>query len=681
MTVENEIPQNTFTAVGDLAFNIDFYIDSVDNLTVTLNGIVVDPAAYYITLEDMNNINSNGTQIIFYEPVIGNLVITRTTPLEYLTSYNNTLGNINASNLNNDFSRVYRIFQEKDMLLNNVDLDLQNQINTEIQDRIQGDLYSIAYADAILQGGIATAENVFIDASTYANNTLAAVVAYNNNLPLIASSDVYLVCNPTLGDNINAMCTWATGNHVLKNGARLYIQIADGFHEVDTQINVRGSKVLNIQGTSVPTSIQITSITYGFISGNTYAATVGVAVALPANVVPNYTIGVQNAKSLDLGKDAEALNGAHKILTIAPDRLSFTIQFRTYGSSINTAVVITDLDYTANFGLTGSQVIIPKSCLHANNSGWDGNIIEGFINALFYSTVDLKWFGITYNKVLIPVADEHDMLFTSNSNMSTEQVLISGTGDKVIRSTGIGGFYTNKSMFGGGLTGLEGYQGVSGAQALFIRSTFNGISLSALTVSAGTKITCSQCILSGCSTGIRTTYLDSTVSFVTSLITHSAIAAQATKGRISLASDVTISRSTIPISVSQGTIEGNPTQLNSGTPIASNQFGSQGGVWIQTATKIIDPLFNRIGSFTFSDVDFDPILAGGFQDKVFTATGVLTNDLVVYTRNSAGEPAQNIVYSAFVSATNQITLRAHNVGTTTVDKTGFTARFNVIRMS
>lgn len=113
MTVENEIPENKFQAVEDNEFLIDFYIDSVNNLFITLDGVVVDPVNYYITLEDTNNINSNGTQIVFYTPVTGELIITRNTPLEYLTEYNNTMGNINASNLNNDFSRLYRVTQEQ----------------------------------------------------------------------------------------------------------------------------------------------------------------------------------------------------------------------------------------------------------------------------------------------------------------------------------------------------------------------------------------------------------------------------------------------------------------------------------------------------------------------------------------------------------------------------------------
>lgn len=121
MTVENEVPENRFIANEDTEFFIDFFIVDTANITIRLNTVTVNPLDYYIELEDLEDIDSNGTRVVFYEPVTGELVITRTTILEYITLYNNTLGNINASNLNGDFSRIYRILQEQDTTLRNLD--------------------------------------------------------------------------------------------------------------------------------------------------------------------------------------------------------------------------------------------------------------------------------------------------------------------------------------------------------------------------------------------------------------------------------------------------------------------------------------------------------------------------------------------------------------------------------
>jgi len=152
MATEIEIPKNTFQANEDTHFNIDFYVDGVANITIMLNGVVVAPSSY--TIED--DIDSNGTRIVFYIPITGTLVITRDTPLERITEYNNTLNNITASNLNYDFDRIYRIMQEIGVDYSSI----QDKLDIEKLERISGDGDLYTYINSLVFGGNVEPQNL-----------------------------------------------------------------------------------------------------------------------------------------------------------------------------------------------------------------------------------------------------------------------------------------------------------------------------------------------------------------------------------------------------------------------------------------------------------------------------------------------------------------------------------------
>lgn len=108
--VENEIPRNIFNATEDLEFQLDFWIQDKDNIVVTKDGDLVSNLDYYVDEETV--MDNNGGKVIFYEPITGVIVIERKTPLERTTDYNNSLGNIKATPLNEDFDRLWRSGQE-----------------------------------------------------------------------------------------------------------------------------------------------------------------------------------------------------------------------------------------------------------------------------------------------------------------------------------------------------------------------------------------------------------------------------------------------------------------------------------------------------------------------------------------------------------------------------------------
>lgn len=144
MTVELEIPSNTFVASEDDEFLIDFYIYDKNNIQVILDGVLISSTRY--TVLENTEANSNGSRIVFDEPISGVLVIKRVTTKERTTSYSNVLNNIIPSTLNNDFDRVWRVIQE----LGYSDTEILNKLDQEILSRIQGDLELRAYIDSVL---------------------------------------------------------------------------------------------------------------------------------------------------------------------------------------------------------------------------------------------------------------------------------------------------------------------------------------------------------------------------------------------------------------------------------------------------------------------------------------------------------------------------------------------------
>jgi hypothetical protein len=144
MTVQNEIPSNTFIAYEETQFLVDYYVYDTDELVVTLDGNIVNSNEY--TIEENTEENDQGATITFYNAITGILIISRNTIVERTLNYNSTLNNITPSNLNYDFDRIYRIIQElgyKDTLL----FDL---LDKEKLARIQGDLELRSYIDSVV---------------------------------------------------------------------------------------------------------------------------------------------------------------------------------------------------------------------------------------------------------------------------------------------------------------------------------------------------------------------------------------------------------------------------------------------------------------------------------------------------------------------------------------------------
>ena len=83
-----------------------------------------------------------------------------------------------------------------------------------------------------------------------------------------------------------------------------------------------------------------------------------------------------------------------------------------------------------------------------------------------------------------------------------------------------------------------------------------------------------------------------------------------------------------------------------------------------TGTETVGASLNKILTASAA-LDFPSIAAAGQQSLTITVTGAAVNDEVVMGLPAA--PTAGIVFNAFVSATNTVTIRATNVTAAPVD--------------
>lgn len=457
-----------------------------------------------------------------------------------------------------------------------------------------------------------------------------AAFAANSQLRIARGETVKIVCDPTGGDDLQAMAKWACGEHFREEGAELYIEIADGLHDVSTFIDVTDRRHLDIRATATPDLHTISSFTITSLGANLYEADVTVTVALPSRVVAGYAVGCQNVKG-DNG--ADSINGAHIVTSVAVDRLSCKFQYRSLGVAPTTP---TTLDGTTTLGLTANQLVVPKCCLRANSAGWDGSAREGFINALTGGAVRLSYLGISYNGA----TSEHDILFARDEGACfhlEDRVVIAGAGDKVLRMSGDAQMTVNRSYLGGGTTGAEICSGIFGSTASFTRTMMGSASTALLTATYGCNFGLTQSRMTGTTHANRCTSADAAINITDTHITHSTNGITATKGEVMTDTASSIRLCTTPISMGGGNVHGDPQgsidfdAQTANFALSVTLYGATSGA---TATIRAQSDAGATGTLTVNDlvgafvdnetITTDTLIAYGTQTANFTAGQVLT---------------------------------------------------------
>lgn len=283
MTIEVEIPYNEFSAFNDKEFQLDFFIYDKENIKVTLNGNEVPKSLYYVQVNTLES--NNGGKVIFYSSITGAVVITRVTPRARTLGYSNALNNINPSNLNYDFDRIYRIMQEQDLAIKKSTLDL-NPVDAYARYHIRQFKYDTntwteAFRDAIDTVHSVGGGSIFIPAGTYlleqiemksyvcligegSDNTILKQII-GSNKDFVVGEDIESVTLKTLRLDGNYLSgDWRDGNTTVLNSAGGGINWSANAWILDdvTIVNVAGIGLLS-RPRSIPqtqNTLQVTNI-------------------------------------------------------------------------------------------------------------------------------------------------------------------------------------------------------------------------------------------------------------------------------------------------------------------------------------------------------------------------------------------------------------------------------------
>lgn len=428
---------------------------------------------------------------------------------------------------------------------------------------------------------------LFIRVADYPSADEAAAVAYERGacLVLLPGEEAKIICNPSSGDSLSEIAKWY-GQCLISPDATMYIQLADGAHTVSEYVDVPNGNgsTLDIRGSAAPNFYQISSVSFAAVSGSLYTATVTVTSALDSAAVVGGPIGIQNAQG---SNDVQVINGGQIIKSIAADRLSFTFDFYSPAGLPVTGV----LDNTLTYGLVANQVVVPRASLICQNTGWDGSSREGFINAIDGGRVTMRNFGLAYSGA---GSTEHDMLFARGAGSRIylyDRMVISGAGDKVLRSYGGAEIFGNRSCIGGAGKALELFQGVAGGNNQFVRCSTGGALTAGFTCGHASTVNFAQGTLWGCGIGLRTTTEGASISAYPARIGKCNEAMLATQGSISGTTETVIERCTLGVNwAGGGEVVGNFTmgtagQANTSDSVRPGNTEYNGGRWYQDTAK------------------------------------------------------------------------------------------------
>jgi hypothetical protein len=337
-----------------------------------------------------------------------------------------------------------------------------------------------------------------------------------------------------------------------------------------------------------------------------------------------------------------------------------------------------------SLGLTQNKLIVPKCCIRANSAGWTAGGVdfeEGFINARNGAVITLDGIGLSYNGT----ADGHEMVFARDTGSTIKMIgksVLVGDCSNITRGAYGGTVDLFGSFIGLGITGQSVWQGVADCALFGVRTMFSGGTAEMISATATCAAFFSQCVLSGGLVGLKTTYPSAFIDVVTSRIRHCGSAAQPTRGKIYLSSDTSLEYCTTPFVLTGsnfGKVVGNPALANNtNTPTTANAIQANGAVWVIESGRTYNPDFQHVGKFA-GVLDFPSIAANSFEDLTITATGAAFNDFCIVQRSGSAEPAQGVVFRAFVSAAGVITVRAYNVTAGAINPTAFTGLVLVLR--
>jgi len=514
--------------------------------------------------------------------------------------------------------------------------------------------------------------------SGFSSDAQAGAAGFASKAQMVVKSGetVKLVCNPTSGDDIKAMSEWISSRgHYVDQGGELYLEIADGLHNVNTYVDVVDQGLLDIRGTAVPSFLDVVSAAFSAASGAiTATINVNASTPLPSRVQPGFAVGGLNIQ----GNGGADLLNCGMIVKARSSDTTFTADLFSDGTNLTT---FTTPDNTASLGLTPNKLMVPQCTIRAAETGWDGGAREGFMNAERGARIKMKHVGLSYNGS----AGDNDMMFATDagSEISLEDhCVIAGTGEMCVRSFNHANIYTNRSCLGGAHTGANIFQGSGGGTFTAIRTMMGSVRADALSNSSGAEMFITASVVTGANILVRTTFPDASASVTSSRLSRGNLAVAPTEGNITIDSNSSIKNSTTPISITgsnSGLVSGNPTiSGNTNATVTAFAIQTTGGVWLPSATKPFDGGWYKVGKFAAA-LDFPSIAAHSFADLTITSSGAAFNDFVSFAKSGGALASEGINYTVFVSSANTVTVRAFNITTGAINPAAFTGLALVIR--
>jgi hypothetical protein len=324
-----------------------------------------------------------------------------------------------------------------------------------------------------------------------ATASLAAAYAYSQRLPFFYDGEADLsvtldfsaaTTNAQRFAILKTACDWQS-QCLLPGLGKVKLMIPDGLWNVGNEYIIRraGQPPLWIEAASgAPDFINISGIAVTNVSGTLYEVTVTAASALPARVVAGFPIGLNFVEG---DNSARAFSGAAQVLTVAPDRLSFTYRRRFYAAP----TAPTTLSNTASSisGVIQSQLMIPQAAF-----AWSGGLAttEGFFNLYAGAICYSRYMGWSYTGTS-----------TDGSVMSLGQpgtywhcldrdVFVGGP-TKIIRAYLGASFYANRCCFGGNdfAAAMSAISTQGGGVLDIVRSSFGGLRTGPITIGQATQ--------------------------------------------------------------------------------------------------------------------------------------------------------------------------------------------------
>ncbi len=242
----------------------------------------------------------------------------------------------------------------------------------------------------------------------FASDEAAGAAGFASKAQMIVKTGetVKLICNPTSGDDIQTMSEWISSRgHYVEQGGSLYLEIADGLHNVNTYVDIVDQGLLDIRGTAAPDFLDVVSAAFSAASGAiTATINVDASTPLPSRVQAGFAAGGLNIQ----GNGGADLLNCGMIVKARSSDTTFTADLFSDGTNLPT---FTTPDNTASLGLTPNKLMVPQCTIRAAETGWDGDAREGFMNAERSGSIHMKYVGLSYNGV----ASDNDMLFATDS--------------------------------------------------------------------------------------------------------------------------------------------------------------------------------------------------------------------------------------------------------------------------